>query len=202
LIPIVVYSAIGILLLMLAISPTRLIEWRRAIATGRARVSERGNTREPDESWERVDYRSVTSHGQTGGQTAWSITNEGPQPRRISKASGARLVKELEKRPSERFGVTPVTDPEATELAAILQQLLEQAGWDKDANEYSIGMSNVMPSGVIVETAVDSEAVTTLIEWMNRAGLNPRVNRGPREYETLRMSPSAPVHIVVGALPT
>jgi hypothetical protein len=144
---------------------------------------------------------NVITFNQMGGQTAKSIVNQGPQPRRISKAAGAHLIRDLEKHPSEHFDVTPVTDPEAMELAAVLQDLLEQAGWEKGASDHSIGIANQMPSGVLVETTVDNEAVATLIEWMKQAGLDPWVNRGSKEFEVLRRAPSAPVHIVVGVLP-
>lgn len=189
----------------LAIGPTRLGEWRRAIATGRAGVSDRGNTQEPEETRGSGDYRSVTSHGQTGGQIAWNITNEGPQPRQISQSAGDALVRELQKRDPEQFQISWMQDAESGELGTMLQDLLQQGGWQMTMQVSGAMLSGGPPRGVLVETTKDSEAIDTFVSWLRQVNLNPQVNREEHRYGILTRgfddSPPPPVHLVVGVLP-
>lgn len=147
-----------------------------------------------------TDSYNVTSIGQQGGQTAWSIVNEGPQPRRITRAAGNSLITELGRQSSEHFQISSMSDAESGELAEVLQELLEQAGWQMDMLVQG-AMLNRMPRGVIVETQVDSGGVSALINWLEAAGLNPQVNRGQQKFGILTMDSTPPIHIVVGVLP-
>lgn len=193
--------AVILWLLMIPLAGYAVWPWVRR----RLGMSKRGNAQEPEESRGRGDYRSVTSHGQKGGQTAWSITNEGPQPRRIHRAAGDALVNELRKHSPERFQISWMMDAESGDLGEVLQQLLEQGGWQMTRQIAGAMLSGGPPRGVIVETTVDSDAVKAFIEWLRGAGLNPRVNKGESVLGGLAWgfgdSPPPPVHVVVGVLP-
>ena len=159
----------------------------------------------PEANIGHVDNRSVTSHNQMGGQTAFNITNEGPQPRRISPASRDALVRELQKYPPEKFQLSSMADAESGELGAVLRDLLRQGGW-QSGMEVSGAMTNHIPRGVLIETDLDSAGVDVLVQWMRQVRLNPEVNRGEQRRFNILMgelgdSPPAPVHIVVGVLP-
>ena len=171
----------------------------------RREVTDRRDTLEPEEPRRHVDNRSVNSENQMGGQTAWQITNEGPQPRRISPAAGDVLIEELQKYPPEQFIVTPMTDPESSELGDTLRSLLQQGGWQLLSGDLAMGMMSVTPSGVTVETKSESDSVKVLIGWLRNVGLNPNVDRGePGMAMRIRrdMGMGVPsVHVVVGVLP-
>lgn len=143
---------------------------------------------------------NVTSINQMGGQTARSIVNEGPQPRRIYRTAGGTLVTELRKHYPEQFQISWMMDAESGELGAVLRDLLQQGGWQMITEVSGAMLSGIAPRGVIVETTLDSGGVNALVEWMSAAGLNPQVNKGQKRFGILVMDP-VPVHIVVGILP-
>lgn len=60
-----------------------------------------------------VGERNVVGVNQMGGQTAWSITNEGPQPRRTTRAAGDALARTLRAYPAERFRISWMMDAES-----------------------------------------------------------------------------------------
>lgn len=164
-----------------------------------------GKHRNDEESGKYVDNRSVSSSGQMGGQTAWSITNEGPQPREISQSAGDALARELQKYDPERFQISWMMDAESNELGTMLQGLLERSGWQMTMQVPGAMLSGGPPRGVIIETTVDSEAVNTFVSWLGQVNLNPQVNREEHRFGILTRgfddNPPAPVHIVVGVLP-
>lgn len=174
----------------------------------RSEVSDQRDTGESEESGKIVDNRSVTSHGQMGGQTAFNITNEGPQPRKITHAAGGELVRVLQNHSPEQFQISWMQDAESSELGAVLQNLLEQGGWQMNMQVSGAMLSGGPPRGVIVETTIDSGAVRAFVEWLPGAGLNPHVNAGlnphvntdQHRFGILTMEP-VPVHVVVGVLP-
>lgn len=177
---------------------------RQAQGSGGSRV---GEHRSDEESGRHVDNRSVSSSGQMGGQTAWEINNQGPQPRQISQAAGNALVKELQKYRPEQFLVTPMTDPESSELGAVIRQLLTQGGWQPVDYTFSFEALSTTPQGVIIETDLETEGVAALIQWMRSVQLQPKVNRGEqKEFVWSARSdfgegPIPPVYIMVGVLP-
>ena len=195
---------LALIVALLAVGPTRLKEWRRIIA---ARGLGMGEHRNDEESGRYVDNRSVSSSGQVGGQTAWSITNEGPQPREISQSAGDALARELQKHAPEEFLVTPMTDPESSELSAVLRQLLVQGGWQSVEYSKSFHAFSTTPQGVIIETDLETEGVAALIQWMRSVQLQPKVNRGDqKEFVWFARGgfgdgPIPPVYIMVGVLP-
>lgn len=165
-----------------------------------SKVSDRRDSGESEEPARSIDNRFVTSHGQMGGQTAFNITNEGPQPRRISQPAGYELVEKLQRHAPEQFQISWMQDAESSELGAVLQSLLEQGGWQMTMQVSGAMLSGGPPRGVIVETSVDSDAVRTFAEWLQDVGLNPYVNMGRHRFGVLTME-SVPVHVVVGVLP-
>jgi hypothetical protein len=199
--PAVVLVVVGTLLIAFWALIVVAERWRAHRAGVEAKPIPEGGSASPNIGYQ--DSRSVTSHDQIGGQTAWSIVNEGPQPRRISPAARAQLIEELKKYPPERFDITSMADEESMELAQVLQAVVKQGGWQEGAT-YSGAQYNVPVRGVIIETTVDTEAVNVLVSWMNAVKLNPSVNRGQAQYDffrTMMGASPAPVHVVVGVLP-
>ncbi len=202
----------SLLLLVLVVVGSYLVALSGAIfslrrRTGRGQTRREGNARmqqpphgqEPEGSRERTDNRSVTSHGQMGGQTAWEITNQGPQPRRIYRAAGDALVRKLQEHPPEQFQISWMGDAESSELGAVLRDLLQQGGWQMTMEVSGAMLSGGPPRGVIIETTVDSAAIESFVEWLRSVELNPQVNRGAPRFGILTMNP-VPIHIVVGVL--
>lgn len=125
---------------------------------------------EPEESQGRVDNRSVISHGQMGGQTAWSITNQGPQPREIYQPAGDALVRELQKHPPERYDISWMMDAESSELGAVLDYLLGQGGWQRRMQIPGAMLFGRPPRGLIIETTVESEALARSLNGRDAPG--------------------------------
>ena len=117
-----------------------------------------------------VGGRNVTSVNQMGGQTAWSITNEGPQPRRITRAAGDDLLEALRTHTPESFQISWMMDAESGELGAVLRDLLQQGGWRMMMEVPGAMLSGGPPRGVIVETSVASAAVDALIGCSDALG--------------------------------
>lgn len=161
---------------------------------------------EPEEPRGYVDQRSQSMSNSPGAQQAFgNIINQGPQPRRISQTVGDALIEELRQYPPEQFQITSmVGDAESGELGAVLQDILQKGGWQL-ARSGSVMLPGT-PRGVIIEPTVDSDALSALVEWLRRGGVNPQVNRGEPRFRKLTEglfgdSPPPPVHIVVGVLP-
>lgn len=191
--------ALGVALI--AIGPAQLREWRRAAMAREPRVPDQQNNEESDRC---VDNRSVSSSGQMGGQTAWSITNQGPQPRDISQPTGEELVTALRKHAPEDFQISWMMDAESSELGAMLQGFLEQGGWRMTMQVPGAMLAGGPPRGVIVETTANSEAVNTFVSWLEQVNLSPQVNKGEQEFRILMMEDEVtppPTHIVVGVVP-
>jgi hypothetical protein len=115
----------------------------------------------------------IFSQNQMGGQIAHSIQNFGPQPRQVSQPTANVLVAELRKLPAERVDLSCVMgDVEGFQLASILKQVLEQAGWSID------GVNQVVLSGplqgVLIETPAIRPALESLLNWLGAAGLKPK----------------------------
>lgn len=159
-----------------------------------------------EESGRCIDNRSQSMSNSPGGQQAFGdIINQGPQPRDISQSAGKALVRELQKYDPERFQISWMMDAESGELGTVLQELLEQSGWQVTMQVPGAMLSGGPPRGVIVETSVNSEAVNTLVSWLEQVNLNPQLNREEHRFGILTRSfddsPPPPVHIVVGVLP-
>lgn len=115
----------------------------------------------------------IFTQNQMGGQVAHSITNIGPQPRQISQAAANALIAELLKYPSEQVDITTLLgDPEAYNLAAILEQILKLAGWQSQGLSQSVFTG--LPRGVIIETPVQKDGLVILLNWLNNVGLKPQ----------------------------
>jgi hypothetical protein len=119
------------------------------------------------------DNRSVTSHNQMGGQTAYEITNVGPQPRKISEASASALVAELSQHPNEQCTIDAIIgDTDAYQLAQQLKNVLNQAGWSVSGVSHMI--SEPPPKGVTVRLSKETpQAAIILINRLNQVGLQP-----------------------------
>ena len=78
------------------------------------------------------DY-SVVSIGQLGGQTAYNITNIGPQPRVLSDGAKANLANRLRQFPSQGVRICAVHgDAEAMNFALQIASVFADAGWTYD----------------------------------------------------------------------
>ena len=143
----------------------------------------------PSVSAGRVEGSVIISQGQVGGQIAHSITNVGPQPRRVSPEAQAHLAKILHAFSPCTYEIEVVAgDGEARDLAFQIQAALNAGGWN------STGFANSMfPRpivGVIVSAPDETPPVEQFLEWARRAGLNPQL-------ELLRDLKQ--VHVLVGA---
>lgn len=148
--------------------------------------------------------RSVVSINQMGGQTAHSIVNQGPQPRGVSSAAGEALVAALRRHPPEQYQLSYMMEAESAELGEVLAELLERGGWQQKLLVPGATTSGGPPRGVVVETSVDTPAIDALTGWLEKAGLEPQVNRGTERFRVLKMefmTGPVPVHVVVGVLP-
>ncbi len=120
-----------------------------------------------------VDNRSVTSHNQMGGQTAFNITNVGSQPRQFSDASASALVTELSKYPPERCGISVIMGvPDGVPLAYQLHDILSQAGWSVSLETQNLVIGGHL-TGVAVQAPSQSAQVDALLRWLNQVGLRP-----------------------------
>lgn len=136
----------------------------------------------------------INSTNQMGGQVAHSITNVGPQPRKISVAAGEVLVAELVRLAPERFDVSSMMgNAESEELALVLKQLLIQAGWTIGTESQS--MYNSTPREILISSQKNSEAIILFVTWLHRIGL--QVQQTSEPFFSFSEDP-APVHVVVG----
>jgi hypothetical protein len=137
----------------------------------------------------------ITSINQMGGQVAHSITNVGPQPRRISRAAGNVLVSTLRDLPPENFDITSMMgNTESEDLADVLNEVLTASGWSVGTQMQA--MYNAAPRQIIVSTQKDSLGVSTFLRWLDQVGLQPQSSEVP--FGPLLSPNPAPVHVVVG----
>lgn len=114
----------------------------------------------------------ILSKNQMGGQVAHSIVNIGKQPRRVTKAAATKLISDLSNLPGEKVDVVSLMgDTESFELAAILEDILKQAGWQSSG--VSQALFTGVPKGVIIETPIDKPSVQILGNWLMKVGLKP-----------------------------
>jgi len=153
------------------------------------------NAQKPQPEISYIEGNTVT-HGsiifnqnQLGGQVAHSIQNFGPQPRQVSRAAANLLVSELRKQPTESIDLCCVMgDTEGYQLASILKQVLELAGWT--INGVNQCVYSVPVRGVIVETNAARPSLQVLANWLGGAELKPIGNLNPNATQ---------VTVVVGA---
>jgi hypothetical protein len=113
----------------------------------------------------------IISQNQLGGQVAHSITNLGPQPRRISHATGLQLIEKLKLHPPERTEISSAMgDAEALELVDTLDAILQRAGWQTIPALYVF-------SQAVRDVRIVIPAVTTawdiLFTWLAEVGFRP-----------------------------
>lgn len=137
----------------------------------------------------------ITVLNHMGGQVAHSITNVGPQPRRVSRAAGDALIAALRDLPPETFDITSMMgNSESEDLAAVLTQVLTASGWSVGVEMQA--MYNATPRRIVVSAQKASAAIATLVRWLEQVGLQPQVTDEP--FGSLRFGDPAPVHLVVG----
>jgi len=118
------------------------------------------------------DGSIIISNNQMGGQIAHSITNNGPQPRRITKMVADELVIALKVLPAETVSIHCVFgDVESFDLATNIKSLLERSGW-KVQTLLQHGFNQPV-KGLYVQTPADTPGINCLIRWMTTAGLKP-----------------------------
>lgn len=114
----------------------------------------------------------IISNNQMGGQIAHSITNNGQQPRHITKMAADQLVIALKALPAETVSIHCVFgDVESFDLATNIKSLLEQSGW-KVQTLLQHGFNQPV-KGLYVQTAVDTAGINSLIRWFSSNGFNP-----------------------------
>lgn len=114
----------------------------------------------------------IVSQNQMGGQIAHSITNNGLQPRRISKIASDQLIATLKALPSETISIHCVFgDTESFDLANNIKNFLEQSGW-KIETLLQHGFPQPV-KGLYVQTPADTPGINSLIRWLMSVGLDP-----------------------------
>jgi hypothetical protein len=112
------------------------------------------------------DNRSVTSHNQRGGQTAWEITNVGQQPREINAADADALVEELPRHPSEECSISTIAGvPDGSRLAHQLADILNSAGWSVSFGTFN-AVLNFRVVDVTVYASPQNAQAQVLIRWL------------------------------------
>lgn len=126
-------------------------------------------------------YRStvIVSQNQMGGQTAHTIINNSPPPRRLSDAVTQNLVAALRRFPPRKCEVLRVQgDGEASALARQIRTTLQEAGW-------TVGEVVLMASDFqglqleFREETVVPEDIATLVVSLYGAGVMPRAEVKP-----------------------
>lgn len=115
----------------------------------------------------------IFTQNQMGGQVAHSITNVGPQSRKIPPNAANVLISELSKYPSGEITVTGLLgDSESCALAYILSAILEQAGWDVMHFQSQIIPP---PSGIQLRLLSNppNPAYERLLNWLGALGFKP-----------------------------
>ncbi|MDN7901541.1 hypothetical protein [Burkholderia cepacia] len=131
----------------------------------------------------------VYAPNQMGGQAAHSITNIGPQPRKISTAAANALVAELRRNSPEEINLMCIMgDGEGFQLANQLKNILEAAGWSVDGVNQGI-LRNAL-NGVAIETPAARPGLNALLNWCDSVGLKPVGNLNPN---------SQTVQLIVGS---
>jgi hypothetical protein len=119
----------------------------------------------------------ILSNQQLCGQVAHSITNIGPQPRRVTVAAANMLIKSLKGLPAEELTVSAVFgDAEGFEFATVLKEILEQGGWKIDGvNQavYSRPLRNVL-----VRVTNVTPAFQIFGNWLLQSGLKAGLYKG------------------------
>lgn len=131
----------------------------------------------------------IYSVNQSGGQIAHSITNIGPQPRRLSPAAASTLARALRALPTLPFEIEVVDgDSEANRLAHQVKDALVAAGWECHAFASSKFPSHV--AGVTISTPSTGAGVMALVDALNVSGLWPK----------LAVQPSLNrIHVLIGS---
>jgi hypothetical protein len=118
----------------------------------------------------------IISQGQLGGQTAHTITNLGPQPRKASAQAVQSLVQSLKALPSRNVEIEVVNgDAEANALAHQLSQALQSAGWHLTTFATSIFPAPM--TGLTISATDNTGPVNVLFTWGQAAGFEPKFSQ-------------------------
>ncbi len=114
----------------------------------------------------------IVTQNQIGGQVAHSITNFGPQPRRISDETLALLIIHMKMHPPQEIDFLEANDAEARNLAQTIRKSLLAAGWTIANDAVAL-----VPSGkgvvVCVPRGDEGKPVwQALGKWIMAAGLH------------------------------
>ena len=132
----------------------------------------------------------IFTQNQLGGQVAHTITNVGPQPRQVTTAAANQLVATLRSLPPETVRLTALLgDPESTQLALVLLEILSLAGWTAEQGINQAVFSGV-PRGIIIWMDAERPSVQRLGNALLAVGLKVHGELVPDLKE---------VDIVVGA---
>jgi hypothetical protein len=130
----------------------------------------------------------IISQGQVGGQTAHTITNVGPQPRKASAQAIQTLVQSLKALPSRNVEIEVVNgDAEANALGHQLSQALQSGGWHLTALATSIFPAPM--TGLTVSATDNTGPVNALFTWCQATGFAPKFSKVQLDK----------VHILVGS---
>lgn len=120
-----------------------------------------------------INGSNIISVNQMGGQTAHSIVNVGPQPRRFTLQAGNQLVAALKTADLvDGFMIEYVMGDGETEfLARCLVSVLTTAGWKKHGHRMS-QFIDATPRRVHVATPLPHAGVSIFAKWLYQVGLS------------------------------
>jgi hypothetical protein len=128
----------------------------------------------------------ILSNQQMGGQIAHAITNIGPQPRRLSEATAAAIVKRLQQLPPLDVSISAVLgDGESYQIASQLKEILGAAGWSVAGVHQAI--FEPVPQGVVLRMPNRNPSMQTFGEALVRSRIRARGFASP-EHENMEIS--------------
>jgi len=114
----------------------------------------------------------IVTQNQFGGQVAHSITNVGPQPRRVSDKTLAQLIAHLKMHPPQEIDFLVANDAESKNLAEVVRKSLLAAGWTLATDVVALVPS---VTGIVVGVLRGDEGKPVwqaLGNWVTNAGLH------------------------------
>jgi hypothetical protein len=128
----------------------------------------------------------ILSHQQMGGQVAHSITNVGPQPRRLSDAAAAAMAENLQQLPPICTSVTAVLgDGESYRFAVQLKDILETVGWTVEGVHQAL--FEPIPHGVVLRMPSRHPSMQAFGNALVQSGIKVRGHANP-QHESIEIN--------------
>ncbi len=118
-----------------------------------------------------INGSNIFTVNQMGGQVAHTITNVGPQPRRVTQAAANQLITTLRHHPPVDSFTTEclMGDVESDNLASTLVSILASSGWTWTGTRQSMFAVGA-PRGIVVYTPNPTRTLEVFIGWLRAVG--------------------------------